>query len=101
MHRVRERGVGRAGIHRVGEAVHRFVAAGAENRGAENFLCLGVDEDLHEAEGLTLFDRAADLRHRSPPDEERATGGACFVLGHADPPERRIDEERGGRGCGR
>ena len=35
-----------------------LVAAGAEDRGAQDFARLGVDDDLHEALRLALFDGA-------------------------------------------
>ena len=81
--------------------MHDFVAAGAEDRRAENLLRLGVDDDLDEPVGLALLDGALDVLHRALADERRSAGRAHFGFGHAGAAERRIDEQPVGRECGR
>ncbi len=54
---------------------------------------LGVDDDLHEAERLTLLDGAADLGHGTGPDQEPLARGPRLGLAQPDAAERRIGEE--------
>ena len=51
-------------IDGVEDAVDRLVAAGAEDRGTQDLLRLGIDGDLHKAVGLALLDRPSDPGHR-------------------------------------
>src|SRR3954451_6378144 len=76
------------------DAVDRLVAAGAENGGAEDLVCLGIDGDLHKALRLALFDCAADARHRALGAEQFAASGSRLCFGHAEAAQRRINIER-------
>ena len=75
---------GGLGIHGVDDAVDGFVAAGAEDGGAEDLFCTRVDEDFDEAFGLALFDGAGDACHGAGADESRLSGFADFVFREAD-----------------
>ena len=72
-----------------------------EDGRAEDFLALGVDENLHEALGLAFFDRSADLGHGALTDQRWLAGLANVGFGHADAAEGRIDVEGVGAGFGR
>src|SRR6185503_10677292 len=54
VHGALEDGVGRLGIHGVEQAVDHLIAAGAEERGAEDLPGFGIDQHLHEPLGLAL-----------------------------------------------
>ena len=73
-----------------------LVAAGAEDRRAQDLLALGVDDDLHEALRLALLDRSLHLRHGALADEDLLAGRLRRGLRHPGPAERRLDEERVG-----
>src|SRR5260370_975059 len=49
-----QHGIGDLGGHHVEDAVNGFVAAGAQDGGAEDLLRIGVDQHLDEAHGLAL-----------------------------------------------
>ena len=49
VHRVRERGERRVGVHGAEDAVNRFVSASAEDGRSEDFFAFDVDKDLHQA----------------------------------------------------
>ena len=86
-------GVGGLGVHGVEDAVDGFVAAGAEDVGAEDLLGVGVDEDLDEAFGFAFFDGAADAGHGAGADEGWLSGFADFGFGEADAAEGRVGVE--------
>ena len=88
---------GAFGVHHVENRMHDFVAAGSEDRGAENLLRAGIDDDLDEAGGLAFFDGSLDVLHGAGADEGRFAGSAHFRFRHAGTPERRIDEQSVGR----
>src|SRR5437762_2351215 len=71
----------------------RFVAAGSQNRRAQDLLRLRVHQYLHEALRFALLDGAADLCHRARADESASATLADFRLRHPGPPERRVDIE--------
>ena len=77
-------GVGGVGIHDVEEAVDGFVAADAEERGAEDALGFGVDQDLHEAEAFAFFEGAVDAGHGAGGDEDWLARFACVGFRYAD-----------------
>ena len=90
---MRQGRVGRVRVHGGGDAVDGLVAAGAQDCSTENPLCLGIDRDLHETQRLAFFDRAADPGHRPPPAQDGPSRIAGLLVGHADAPERWIDEQ--------
>ena len=92
-YRVLEHVVGGACVHHVENAVDGFVAAGAENGGAQDLTGLGIHDGLHQPLRLALFDGAAHFAHRAATDEDRVPGGACLCFGQADATERRVDVE--------
>jgi len=85
-----ECGVGLIRVHRGEDAMDGFVSADAEDGGTENALCFGIDDSLHEPEGLAFFDGAGNGTHGTRGDEEVAAGGARFFFGHAHLREWRI-----------
>ena len=85
------RGVGR---HDVEQRVDDLVALDAEQRCAEDELAFGVDQHFHEALRLAALLGSADALHRHHADESRLAARAHLRLAHADPAERRVDEER-------
>src|SRR5688572_5700477 len=89
-----ERSVGCAGIHHVEHAVDRLVAAGSQDRGAEDLVRLSVHDDLHEPLRLALLDGTGDTGHRTLADQQRPTRCLRLRYRHSDPSERRIDVER-------
>src|SRR5215207_2440806 len=93
-HGALERDVGYARIDHVENAVNGFIAAGSQDRGAQDLVRLGVDDDLHKPFRLALLDRAADPGHRTGADQQRLTRRARLRDGHPDAPQRRIDVER-------
>ena len=93
MHGAQKSRVGNLGRHRVDNAVHRFVAADAQDRRAENFLALGIDDDFHQTVGFAFFDCAAHLRHGALADADFAPDGSGMGFRQADTAQRRIDEQ--------
>ena len=83
--------VGNACVHDIQDAVDRLVTTGAEDRGAENLVCLRINHDLHKALRLILFDSAVHAAHGTPADQEWATARVRLTLRHSDAAERRID----------
>src|SRR3546814_3081198 len=63
-HRALQLRGGGAHAHHVDDAVDGFVAVGSEDRGAEDRLRSGIDDDLHESLRLVLLHRAPDPPHR-------------------------------------
>ena len=72
VHGLLQRGVGRVLRHHVEERMNGLVAAGAEDRAAQDPLRFRIDGDFHETQRLALLDRAADARHRSHADHRLA-----------------------------
>src|SRR6516164_8587668 len=81
-------------IDGIEDAVNRLVAAGAENGRTKDLLRRGIGKNLHEAESLVLLDRTADTSHWTGGGKIRQAAGTHLCFGHADSPERRINEER-------
>src|ERR1700726_2078516 len=84
MHGALQRLVVRLRVHGIEDPVNRLVAFGPEDRGAENVLRFGVDDDLHEAQRLTLLDGAPDLGHGAGPNQEPPAGGSRLGLAQPD-----------------
>ena len=61
VHRAPQDGVGRLGVHDVQDAVNGLVTARTQDRGAQNLPARRVDQNLHGALCLALFDRARHL----------------------------------------
>ena len=61
VHAACDDGVGHVGEHDVEHRLDGLIALDAEDGGAQNFLCLRVDEDFHEAAGLAALAGAADM----------------------------------------
>jgi hypothetical protein len=53
----------------------------------------GIGENLYESESLILFYCAADTCHRTGGGKVRQTASTHLRFGHADSPERRVDEK--------
>ena len=68
-----------------------------EQRGAEDLLALGVDDDLHEALGLAALVGAADVLHRHLRDQRLDALAPDVLLGHAGAAEGWVDEQAVGR----
>src|SRR5687767_5970930 len=94
VHRAADDRPGRLRVHHVEDRVNDLVAAGAEDRGAQDGAVLGIDRDLHESLRLALLDRACDARHRPLADERLAPALANLGLRHPCPTERRIRVQR-------
>src|SRR5262245_19843525 len=94
VHRTAEHRPRRLCVHQVENRVDDFVAASAEDRGAQDGAGLGVDRDLHESLSLALLDRASYARHWTLGDERLAPALANLSLRHPGPAERRIDIQR-------
>src|SRR5262245_56699 len=90
----REPIVGDAGVDDVENTVDRLVAAGAEDRGAQDLLRLCIDSDFHQPLCFAFLDGAPHLGHRSLSNQKLAAGRSRLLLGHADTSERRVDVER-------
>lgn len=86
-------GVRRAGVDNIEDTVDRLVAPGAEDRRAEDQLCLGIDGDLHKTARLALLDRASDPSHQPLRGEQSPAPGARLPIGHPDTAEWRIGVE--------
>src|SRR3954464_3438462 len=97
MHGTLDDGVGRLHIHHVEQGMDDLVAAGSQDACPENLLAVGVDQNLHEAVGLTLLDRSSNFRHQPLGGEHAAARAQRLGLGHAGAAERRIDEQSIGR----
>jgi hypothetical protein len=67
--------------HHVENAMDGFVAAGSENRSAEDALGFGVDHDLHEALRFAFLDRAADAGHGALSDQCTPSALAHIAFG--------------------
>src|SRR5258708_22555369 len=93
MHGMLQRRKRRLRCHRIRDAMYGLVAAGAENRGAENLPGVGLHAHLHEPLRLPLFDGTVHPGHRAISHTDLTPAGARFLLCHADAPQRRIDEQ--------
>src|SRR5580693_7492777 len=80
-----------SGVHYVQDAMDGLIAADTEDGGADDALRLRVHDHFHEALRFVPFDSASDAVHPATADEQFATAGAGFGLGHANAAERRID----------
>ncbi len=86
-----------AGVHHVDHAVNGFVAAGAEDGGAENLSRGPASTTTFMKPCVSSFSTARlDAAHRPRRDQQRPSGRARLRLGDADPAERRIDVQRVG-----
>src|ERR1700677_1917396 len=68
MHGAQKSRIGRPCRHSVENSVNCFIAADAQDGGAENCLGLGVDDDLHKTVSFTFLDCPSDSRHRALAD---------------------------------
>ncbi len=93
MHRALDHRIGRFRVHRIQNAVDGLVAAGSQNRRAQNFAAVRIHQDLHEAERLALFHGAPHSRHGSRSHQCALAGFPHFRLRHARSSQRRIDVE--------
>src|SRR5262245_29989664 len=82
------------GVDDVENAVDRLIAAGAQDRGAQDLSGLCIDSDLHQSLRFAFLDGATHFGHRALPDQELAAGRSRLLLRHADTSERRVDVER-------
>ena len=82
------------GVHHVQNAVDDLVTPGPENGGTQDFLIVGIDQHLHVALGLALFDGAADAGHRASADQRRLPAASYLILRQTGSAERRINVER-------
>ena len=73
--------------------MHDLVTVQAQDRGAQQLPGIGVHEYLHETLRLAHFAGAADPGHEHFRGEQFSSALLCFSLVHADPAERRVDEE--------
>ena len=73
--------------------MHGLVAIQTQNGCPENFLCIGIHDYFYESARLAKFPRTADTRHHSFTHQRPPARFPHFSLGHANPPERRVDEE--------
>src|SRR6516164_10390406 len=89
-HRSLHHGVGSFGVHHVQNAVDDLATPGPENGGTQDFLVVGIDQHLHEALGLALFDSAADAAHRACCDQCMPTAASYLILGQPGSAERRV-----------
>src|SRR6516162_7148632 len=71
-----------------------LVTSEPQDRGPENALVIRIDQDLHEALRLALFDRTAHSRHWPFCDKGRLVAFADLLFGHACSPQWRVDVER-------
>src|SRR3954464_3343433 len=83
----------RARIDGVDERLHRLVAAGAQERRAEDAPALLLDVNLEKALRLALFDRPRDARHWPLADARPQAGFTDLRFAHSDAPERRVGIE--------
>jgi hypothetical protein len=81
----------RFGIHHVKDRVNGLVAARSEDSGSQDFVSLGVHDNLHKPLRLAFLNGSPNLRHRAPPNQRAATAFANFLLSQACPAERRIN----------
>src|SRR5271166_4351907 len=93
-HRALQHGVGSFGVHHVQNAVNDLVTPGPKNGGAQDFLVVGIDQHLHEALGLALFDSAADASHRASADQCAFPAASYLLLRQTGSAERRVSVKR-------
>jgi hypothetical protein len=94
MHRALNSGERCSCVHDVQNAVDCLVAACPQNRRAEDLLGTGVDQHLHKAFSLALFEGTRHLRHRSRADQGGLARSAHCLFRKANPAERRIHVQR-------
>ena len=93
MHGTLQGRIGRFGVHDVENPVDRFIAARSQDRGTEDQLTVGVDDDFHEASCFTFLDRTSNLRHRSRPDQQALACSLRFRFSQSGPAKGRIGKE--------
>jgi len=70
--------------------VDDFVTPGSEDGGTQDFLVVGIDQHLHEALGLALFDSPPDASHRAYADQCTRAAAPYLILCQTGSAERRV-----------
>ncbi len=68
-----------------------LVAASFKDSSSQNFVSLGIHDDLHKPLRLVLLNGATDLRHRPPANQRVAAAFADFRLRQARMAKRGIN----------
>ena len=80
--------------HQVQDAVNRLIAAGSEDRGAQDSLRIGIRHDLHETLRLAFLDGATDSGHLTFGTKKSAPTLCRFGVRHSHSRERGVDVKR-------
>ena len=81
-------------MHQGTDDLHDLIAGDGEDRGAEEPLRLGVDQDVHEPVGLALQLGPRHGGRRNGRLAHVSSRCAGLLVVHADAPERRVGEHR-------
>src|SRR5262245_52090229 len=87
--------LGRAELHRDGQALDDLAGVGADHVRADHALALAVDDQLHKGALLLLAQRELERAEGSLVEVELAVALAGLLFGQADGGEVRIGEHRG------
>src|SRR5271170_7586597 len=97
VHRALYHRVRRLGVHDIEYAMDDLVTFESQEGGAQYLFVISIDQDFHEALGLTSLTRAHDVVHCHGRDQRRLAGLADLRFRHPGAAKWRIGVERVGR----